>query len=639
MAERKLSAVIQIGGRVSSSLKKSFGGINKHIGATSQSLRKLNKVQAQAKGAAKLEAETVALRKNIAATRRAGKSTAALEKKLEKKQRTLSESRAELKKAGVNTDKLSDEMERLARETEQAGDKLKRLSRAKDSIGSVGKRFTQMRTSVVRSGGMIAGAAAAASGAIFKVAADTAAAGDSAAKAAAPLGMTSEALQEMRYAAERSGVAGSQLDRMLSKMNTNVGDAAKGVGEAISAFDELGISASSIAHLSPDKQFEAIADAMQTIPNAADRARVAVDLFGERGVKMTNIMEGGAEGVRALREDARKTGFVLGNDAARSGEAFQDAMLDAQLSMTGLRNILGSALIPAVTDLMRKFKVFVVERSPAIKQFAKDFAQGFKDSIPSLIEAAKGIYSLGKSIGSAADTLAGFVGGWKNAIGIIAALIVGKAIVSIGLFIQSIFALGTAIAPIVAAALPGLAGAFGVAAGAVKAFGVALMTTPVGWIMGAVAAIAGSAFLIYKNWEGVAGFFKSIWDTILKGLKMLFKPFEWFIKKFEFIGKAVNGLKSFLGFGGDEVGEPDAEERAETPQRRRRRRSSAWDRNPEGRKYADALNSRAAPANPPGPARQENTITINAAPGQNEEAIADAVLYKMKTANEGALYD
>lgn len=52
---------------------------------------------------------------------------------------------------------------------------------------------------------------------------------------------------------------------------------------------------------------------------------------------------------------------------------------------------------------------------------------------------------------------------------------------------------------------------FGVVALAAKGMSMALLTNPITWI---VLAIAGAAFLIYKNWAPISGFFVGIWNTI-----------------------------------------------------------------------------------------------------------------------------
>lgn len=66
--------------------------------------------------------------------------------------------------------------------------------------------------------------------------------------------------------------------------------------------------------------------------------------------------------------------------------------------------------------------------------------------------------------------------------------------------------LGTAIAAIAAALV--------LATRAIAALSVALLTTPVGWFLIAVAGIGAAAYLIYRNWDQVAEFFKGLWDRV-----------------------------------------------------------------------------------------------------------------------------
>lgn len=52
---------------------------------------------------------------------------------------------------------------------------------------------------------------------------------------------------------------------------------------------------------------------------------------------------------------------------------------------------------------------------------------------------------------------------------------------------------------------------FGIVTMAARAMSMTLLTNPITWI---VLAIAGAAFLIYKNWAPISGFFSGIWTTI-----------------------------------------------------------------------------------------------------------------------------
>lgn len=50
--------------------------------------------------------------------------------------------------------------------------------------------------------------------------------------------------------------------------------------------------------------------------------------------------------------------------------------------------------------------------------------------------------------------------------------------------------------------------------GAFIRLGIALLTTPVGWFIAAIALIAGGAYLIYKNWDKIGPWFAQAWATV-----------------------------------------------------------------------------------------------------------------------------
>jgi len=58
---------------------------------------------------------------------------------------------------------------------------------------------------------------------------------------------------------------------------------------------------------------------------------------------------------------------------------------------------------------------------------------------------------------------------------------------------------------------------------AFKAFSVTLLTSPIGWI---ALAIGAAAFLIYKYWKPITGFFKGVWKGLKEGIQPLMPVFK-----------------------------------------------------------------------------------------------------------------
>lgn len=72
-----------------------------------------------------------------------------------------------------------------------------------------------------------------------------------------------------------------------------------------------------------------------------------------------------------------------------------------------------------------------------------------------------------------------------------------------------------------------------------RAFSLTLLTSPIGWI---ALAIAGVAFLIYKYWKPITGFFKGLWAGLKEGLKPLMPVFKQVMTALEPIIKPIRAI-------------------------------------------------------------------------------------------------
>ena len=117
---------------------------------------------------------------------------------------------------------------------------------------------------------------------------ETAAIGDSIDKVGSKLGVATDALQELRFAADQSGVAQNKLDMGLQRFIRRASEAAQGTGVAKDAFEEMGIRLKDASGnlLPADQLLGQVADSLRNTGSDADRVRLAFKLFDSEGVNM-----------------------------------------------------------------------------------------------------------------------------------------------------------------------------------------------------------------------------------------------------------------------------------------------------------------------------------------------------------------
>lgn len=143
-------------------------------------------------------------------------------------------------------------------------------------------------------------------------------------------GRTVESLSQLEYVAKRGNTTIEALIKGQDQFAKKLGATDDEGKAATKALEELGLSASRLRSLSPDQQLEAIADAMEGITNPTQRARIEMVLFGKAGTELDPILRGGAEGIRALREESDALGATMTELEARRLQK-----LDDQLERTG----------------------------------------------------------------------------------------------------------------------------------------------------------------------------------------------------------------------------------------------------------------------------------------------------------------
>ena len=219
---------------------------------------------------------------------------------------------------------------------------------------------------------------------------------DTLGKTAQKLGVTSQALQKLRYASNLAGVETRTVDMAVQRFTRRLSEAANGTGEAKDALKELGLNAKELAKQPLDKQMLALADAFDNVQSSGDKVRLAFKLFDSEGVAFVNTLEGGSAALQQMFQDAEGLGFILSSSAVKGVEEANDAMMKLGTMFGGVRDQLVAALAPAlrvIVDLMRNKLVKAIETAGGIKKFAKELAIGVINLVESI---AKAIYRFGE---------------------------------------------------------------------------------------------------------------------------------------------------------------------------------------------------------------------------------------------------
>lgn len=205
--------------------------------------------------------------------------------------------------------------------------------------------------------GLIAGASIAALGVgITALVLPVARVGDEFFKLSQKTGVSVEALTALDYAAKLSDVTTEGLTKALQKLSVAMFDTQVNGDEGSAALKALGVSATD-AH-GQIRPTEAVlldlAEKFAIMPDGADKAALAVKLFGKEGLAIIPFLNQGREGITALMEEAQRLGLVMSEDVARASEIFNDNLTRLSAIFEGVQRQMGAAVIPILADFTEK---------------------------------------------------------------------------------------------------------------------------------------------------------------------------------------------------------------------------------------------------------------------------------------------
>jgi hypothetical protein len=513
--------------------------------------------------------------------------------------------------------------------------------------------------------------AAAASATVWKLGSAFGNFADSAAEAAYTLGVDTNFLLSVKYAAADVGVAAEMVDKALSEMNIRMVDAGEDGNKTGEALRELGLDIGKLQKMDTAAQFATISEAFKNYSGNVNKAKLATDAFGKAGRKVPNLLNLGKDGLKSYAQAANEAGYLLSNADIKMGDDFGRSLEAFNKILTGTSNIIGRAVLPVLTELTVSVGKFLVTNAPTIKSVAQEFGGWLKENAPvigaQIRDLGQSLVDLARNTGPVIEKL----GGVKFVLGTIVATAFAPAIfsfASLGFqFVRTIptiinlskalWGLATAGWAAIAPMLPAIGATAIIAAGA---FAIGSMIKEVSdnwdtysWAIKeawtATKEFFGSIGTVIAQWVNdtnsvLSEFGTTIYDSVTGAFDRLTGKigawFGWVREKFANLGSSIKGVFT----GGDSPAPVDGARASGGPVSAGKN-YLVGERGPEI--FSPSSSGSIIPNHRAGGSVQNDnrTITINitASPGMNERTLADLVLARLDGRQAalagGALYD
>ena len=167
--------------------------------------------------------------------------------------------------------------------------------------------------------------------------------GDQIDKMSQKVGMSTRAYQQWAYVLERSGVEVSTLQSAMRQLTRRVDKA--------DLFAKIGISDAKA--MSAQDLFAATVSQLQKIEDSTTRARIAYEIFGGQYSELMPVLNMTNQETQALVGNYNNLNAAMNYGLVKASAQLQDSITDLKLAFQGLKNTLGAAIIPLLTEVVK----------------------------------------------------------------------------------------------------------------------------------------------------------------------------------------------------------------------------------------------------------------------------------------------
>lgn len=226
------------------------------------------------------------------------------------------------------------------------------------------------------------------------------------------LGVTTESLTALEYAAAKTRVPVESVHGALQQLTAASRAAALGSDGQILAFGRLGVKTRDAtgALKSASELLPEVADKLSKMGNTARAAEIRTTLLGDSTGKLKPLLALGSAGLADMARRGEQLGVVLSEESAAGALKLTGALQDIRLGVSGLVRPLGDLLIPYVGRLAEGFADLLADGGGFVRI-------GMDRSVTALGWALKGLDGPAGKAALSLTAIASVIGVGKAAVG------------------------------------------------------------------------------------------------------------------------------------------------------------------------------------------------------------------------------
>lgn len=410
---------------------------------------------------------------------------------------------ATVRKVNDRIDKLTDPA-RKVRAAFTSLIKESRLDRIGDAADQVGNRFGVLKGQVM---GLVTGIAAIGAAGVgaafgFKSVADQV---DHINDTAQLLGISSQQLQRMGYAAQLNGSSLDTLSESLKFLSVNMVEAQHGNQQMVDWFKRVGLSVDQLRKMKVSEVFEHISDTFARVGDAGQNSAKKIDfmkaVMGRSGAELKQLMDIGAPALRAFYKEADRLGVVLDDKTVGAMGDFNDSWDAMRLTVFGaVANALGAAA-PMLKDMLKRITEWTAANRELIATKFEEWVDKIVDNLPKFVDGAGEVADGLEKVFNVASQVSDIFDGWPNLLAVIAGMMGLKLAVSVGELVAALWTLN-----------------------------VAMLSNPLGMMLVAAAALVALLPLLILHWDEVIAKAQQLNNAIPDWMKKV-TPLAWAFDK------------------------------------------------------------------------------------------------------------